>query len=108
MCQMSLSVYIYRYVDLNPYESAHVLLNLLNELGGKDKMWGFTEDLSVLLNKSNKFDKIGPWLQDFILHMTLKSHLIIEFGIITSRFRHYKTRRFYRHQCITDPGNLHI
>ena len=27
------------------YMNAHVLLNLLNELGEKDKMWGFAEHL---------------------------------------------------------------
>ena len=35
--------------------SAHVLLNLLNELGKIDKMWGLPHILSLFRNKFNKF-----------------------------------------------------
>ena len=35
--------------------SAHVLLNLLNELGKRDKMRGLSSILSFFPNKFNKF-----------------------------------------------------
>ena len=56
--------------------SAHVLLNLLNKLGGKVKMWGFVEHLP---NKFNEVNNTGVLMQDSIYHMTLKSHLISYF-----------------------------
>ena len=36
--------------------SAHVLLNLLNELGKRDKMRGFLSILYLFRNELNKFD----------------------------------------------------
>ena len=36
--------------------SAHVLLNLLNELGKRDKMRGLPSILSLFLNDFNKFN----------------------------------------------------
>ena len=36
--------------------SAHVLLNLLNELGKKDKMRGLPSILFLFCNKFNKFN----------------------------------------------------
>ena len=38
------------------YMSAHVLLNLLNELGKRDKMQGLPSNLSLFRNKFNKFN----------------------------------------------------
>ena len=38
------------------YMSAHVLLNLLNELGKRDKMRGLPSILSVFRNEFNKFN----------------------------------------------------
>ena len=37
--------------------SAHVLLNLLNELGKRDKMRGLPSILSLFRNELNKFNK---------------------------------------------------
>ena len=37
------------------YMSAHVLLNLLNELGKRDKMRGLPSILSLFRNEFNKF-----------------------------------------------------
>ena len=37
--------------------SAHVLLNLLNELGNRDKMRGLPSILSLFRNEFNKFNK---------------------------------------------------
>ena len=55
----------------------------------------------------NKFNNAGARKQDSIYYMTLKSHLIRDFRIKTSRFHHKKTRRFYGRQRITLQGNVH-
>ena len=39
--------------------SAHVLLNLSNELGKSDKMRGYTSILSLFRNKFDKFNNAG-------------------------------------------------
>ena len=39
--------------------SAHVLLNLLNELGKRDKMRGLPSILSLFRNQFNKFNITG-------------------------------------------------
>ena len=68
--------------------SAHVLLNLLNELGEKIRCEALPSILSVFPNEFNKFNNTGARMQDSIYHMTHKSHFISKFGIKTSRFRH--------------------
>ena len=55
--------------------SAHVLLNLSNELGKKIRC----EALSDFPNDFNSFNKTGAWMQDSIYLMTLKSHFISKF-----------------------------
>ena len=52
--------------------SAHVLLNLLNELGKRDKMRGLPSSLSFFRNEFNKFNNTGARTFDSIYHMTLK------------------------------------
>ena len=56
--------------------SAHVLLNLLNELGKRDNMRGLPSILSLFRNEFNKFNKTRARMLDSIYHMTnsLKSH----------------------------------
>ena len=56
--------------------SAHVLLNLLNELGKRDKMRGLPSILSLFRNEFNKFNNTRARKLDSIYHMTytLKSH----------------------------------
>ena len=49
--------------------SAHVLLNLLNELGKKDKMRGLPSIISLF---RNEFDKFNKAMLDSIFHMTLR------------------------------------
>ena len=44
-------------VNRGSYMSAHVLLNLLNELGKRDKMRGLPSILSLFRNEFNKFNK---------------------------------------------------
>ena len=52
--------------------SAHVLLNLLNQLRKRDKMRGLLSILSLFRNEFNKFDNSGVQMLDFIYHMTLR------------------------------------
>ena len=56
--------------------SAHVLLNLLNQLGKRDKMQGLPSILSLFRNKFNKFNNTRARMLDSIYHMTntLKSY----------------------------------
>ena len=56
--------------------SAHVLLNLLNELGKRDKMQGLQSILSLFRNKFYKFNNTRTRMLDSIYHMTnsLQSH----------------------------------
>ena len=59
------------------YISAHVLLNLLNELGTRDKMRGLSSILSLFRNELNQINNTGARMIDSIYHMhkyTLKSH----------------------------------
>ena len=55
--------------------SAHVLLNLLNELGKRDKMRGLPSILSLFRNEFNKFNNAKARMLDSFYHMinTLKS-----------------------------------
>ena len=56
--------------------SAHVLLNLLNELGKRDTMRGLPSILSFFRNKINKFNNTRVRMLDSNYYMTntLKSH----------------------------------
>ena len=52
--------------------SAHVLLNLLNEWGKRDKMRGLPSILSLFRNEFNKFNNTGALMLDSIYHMSLR------------------------------------
>ena len=54
------------------YMSAHVLLNLLNELGKRDKMRGLLCILSLFSNEFNKFNNTRARIMDSIYHVTLR------------------------------------
>ena len=56
--------------------SAHVLLNLLNELRKRDKMRGLPSILSLFRNEFNKFNNTRARMLDSIYQMknTLKSY----------------------------------
>ena len=58
--------------------SAHVLLNLLNELGKRDKRRGLPSILSLFLNEFNKFNNTITTNVRFYLSydikITLKTH----------------------------------
>ena len=85
--------------------SAHVLLNLLNELGKGDNMRGLPSMLSLFRNEFNKFNKTGARVLDSIYHMTntLKSHFshknVIIFSLYTQRCygRHNISRKSINH-----------
>ena len=68
--------------------SAHVLLNLLNELEKNIRCEALPSILSIFPNEWNKFNDTRTRMQDFIYHMTLKSHFISNFYTKTSRSRH--------------------
>ena len=76
--------------------SAHVLLNLLNELGKRDKMRGLSSILSLFRNEFNKFNNTRVRMLDSIYHMTntLKSHFSRKNVIILSL---YTQRCYGRH-----------
>ena len=50
--------------------SAHVLLNLLNELWKRDKMRGLSSILSLFRNEFNQFNNTRARMLDSIYHMT--------------------------------------
>ena len=62
----------YLKIHRGSYMSAHVLLNLLNELGKRDKMRGLPSILSLFRNEFNKFNNTGARMLDSIYHMTLR------------------------------------
>ena len=61
------------------YMSAHILLNLLNEVGKAIRCETLSSIVSVFPNKFNEFNNTGARMQDFIYHMTLKTHFISKF-----------------------------
>ena len=79
--------------------SAHVLLNLLNELGKRDKMQGLLSILSLFRNKFNKFKNTRAQMLDSIYHMTntLKSYFWCENVMILSTC----TQRCYGHHNVS-------
>ena len=52
--------------------SAHVLLNLLNELRKRDKMRGLSSILSLFRNEFKKINNTEARMLDSIYHITLK------------------------------------
>ena len=54
------------------YMSAHVLLNLVNELRKRDTMPGLPSILSLFRNEFNKFNNTRAGMLDSIYHLTLK------------------------------------
>ena len=58
--------------------SAHVLLNLLNELGERDKMRGLPSILSLFRNEFNKFNNTRARMLDYTVNVlklrTLKNN----------------------------------
>ena len=59
-------------INRGSYISVHVLLNLLNVLGKRDKMRGLPSILFLLRNEFNKFNNTRARMLDSIYHMTLR------------------------------------
>ena len=89
-------------INRGSYISAHVLLNLLNKLGKRDKMRGLPSILSLFRNELNKFNNTRARMLDSIYHMTntVKSHFWRKNAIIF----HYD--RNVVMDVITFPVNL--
>ena len=52
--------------------SAHVLLNLFNELVKRDRMRGLQSILSLFCNEFNKLNNTRAQMLDYIYHMTIR------------------------------------
>ena len=52
--------------------SVHVLSNILNELGNRDKIRGLPSILSLFRNEFNQFNNTRARMLDSIYHMTLR------------------------------------
>ena len=90
--------------------SAHVLLNLFNELGKRDKMRGLPSILSLFRNEFYKFNNTRARMLDSQYHMTntLKSDFwrknVTIFSLYTQRCygRHNVSRKSVNHQWFID------
>ena len=63
---------VQKCVHRGSYMSAHVLLNLFNELGKRDEMRGLPSILSLFRNEFNKFNNTKARMLHSIYHMTLR------------------------------------
>ena len=68
--------------------SAHVLLNLSNELRKRDKMRGLLFIISLFRIELNKFNNTGARVLDSIYHTTFKLFLNHISGVKTLGFCH--------------------
>ena len=59
-------------INRGSYMTVHVLLNLLNELGKRDKMRGLPSILSLFRNEFNKINNTRARMLDSVYHMTLR------------------------------------
>ena len=77
--------------------SVHVLLNLLNELGERDKMRGLPGILSLLRNEFNKFNNTRSQMSLFIIYFEISflPQNVIILSLCTQRFyeRHKNVSR---------------
>ena len=85
--------------------SAHVLLNLLHELGKSDKMRGLSSILLLFCKKFNQFNDTGARVLDSIYHRTFKFIKNQIFGVKMSRFCHLLCNVIM--DVITFPENLY-
>ena len=93
------------YIERGSYMSAHVLLNLLNKLGKRDKMRCLPSILSLFRNELSKFNNTRARILDSIYHMTntFKSHfwrkIVIILLLCTQRCygRHNVSRKSINH-----------
>ena len=86
--------------------SAHVLLNLLNESGKRDKMRGLPRILSLFRNEINKFNNTRARMLDSIYHMTLE-YLKLLFWFENVKSFPYFTQRYYGRHCVSRKSINH-
>ena len=104
-CDLRIQAIEYCVVNRGSYMIPHVLLNLLNELGKRDKMRGLPSILSLFPNEFYKFNNTRSRMLDSIYHMTntLKSHFwrknVIILSFCTQRCygRHNVSRKLINH-----------
>ena len=72
LCFNDIKRQIKRQIHRGSYMSAYVLLNLLNELGKRDKMRGLPSILSLFRNEFNKFNNTRARMLHSIYHMTFR------------------------------------
>ena len=91
--------------------SAHVLLNLLNELGKRDKMRGLPSILSLFRNEFNKFNNTRARMSDSIYHMTntLKSDFwrknVIILSLCTQRCHEHAQGCLLQRKVVLDDNS---
>ena len=83
------------------YMSAHVLLNLLNELGERDKMRDLQSILSLFRNEFNKFNDTRAQMLDSIYYMTLRLLLDLISAVKNIMILSLYNQRCYRHHNIS-------
>ena len=84
--------------------SVDVLLNLLNELGKRDKMRGLPSILSLFRTEFNKFNYTGARMLDSFYHMTFKILKNCIFYVKTSGFSFFPRNVIM--EVIKFPENL--
>ena len=89
-------------------EDAHVLLNLLNELGKRNKLQGLPTIILLFRNEFNKFNNTREWMLDSICHSHMKLKILqtLVLGMQNSRFCHYMQCCYDCH-FITLPNVIH-
>ena len=70
LCHSHLVCVCYIVKNKGSYISAHVLSNLLNEFGKRDKMRGLSRILSFIRNECNLFNNTRARMLYSIYHMT--------------------------------------
>ena len=87
--------------------SAHVLLNLLNELRKRDKMRGLPSILSLFRNESNKFNNTRARMLDSFYHMALRLLCNLFFAVKNVIILSLCTQRCYRRHNVSRKSINH-
>ena len=104
---ISLSGLSRRSLYRGSHMSAHVLLNLLNELGKRDKMRGLPSILSLFRNEFNKFNNTRARMLDSIYQMTLSLLWNLIFAVKNVIILSLCTQRRYRRHNVSRKSINH-
>ena len=85
-CDFKVAVDKWYMINRGSYKSAYVLLNLLNELGKRDKMWGLPSILSLFFNEFNKFNNTRAQLFLLILFIIWQKLWNLISGVKKTRY----------------------